>query len=389
MIEELHDRVRNFDLESWQQGRQTAGSGCQILRHRSVAPNAPELHNPYAGVSYAWQLFETVEDFLNRLPPATTEATPERPWIYICNPTIRRKPKHEAQNQSSRGNEDEAPEDEGTQLATLIEGGTERLHLLRLLMEAVRNTEQSSSTMRREISEAKRHAVSNILSLAHACRVKAGKVREFFYFYFFRKIQKASSVEADKKNWQWMLFCQPREVNRVWGVVAKATANNELGIAAKVAPRSGNGERHNRLICVYTSDFSDLRDVTRVLRRLQELGVVDTNGRPIFYKPGWYCSALNGSICCSAPGGLTLILQMPSHILGLPAGTRGNSEHHCTALRICRRIGSSVVVGTLLRHRDPHELPHRHGCNRTFRVFHPAKGLMQITGSLSTMCQWR
>lgn len=84
-----------------------------------------------------------------------------------------------------------------------------------------------------------------------------------------------------------MLFCQPTEVNEVWEIVAKATANNELGIAAKVAPKPADGDpRKDRLICVYTTDFKDKPDVGRVLQKLRELKLVESRGRPIYYKPG-------------------------------------------------------------------------------------------------------
>lgn len=84
-----------------------------------------------------------------------------------------------------------------------------------------------------------------------------------------------------------MLFCPSAEVNEVWEIVAKATANNELGIAAKVAPRSPiEDPRKDRLICVYTADFKDLNDVGRVLRKLRELRLVEARGCPIYYKPG-------------------------------------------------------------------------------------------------------
>lgn len=86
---------------------------------------------------------------------------------------------------------------------------------------------------------------------------------------------------------QWLLFCQPADVNENWELVAKATANNELGIAAKVAPRAPDqDQRKDRLICVYTMDFHDKADVGRVLRRLRELRLVESRARPIYYKPG-------------------------------------------------------------------------------------------------------
>lgn len=73
----------------------------------------------------------------------------------------------------------------------------------------------------------------------------------------------------------------------MWELVAKATANNELGIAAKVAPRSPfEDQRKDRIICVYTADFNDKADVGRVLQRLRELRLVETKGRLVYYKPG-------------------------------------------------------------------------------------------------------
>lgn len=84
-----------------------------------------------------------------------------------------------------------------------------------------------------------------------------------------------------------MLFCSPQEVNEIWEVVAKATAKNELGVAAKVAPKSQTDDaRKDRIICVYTSDFHDKADVGRVLKKLRELKLIETKGRPIYYKPG-------------------------------------------------------------------------------------------------------
>lgn len=86
-----------------------------------------------------------------------------------------------------------------------------------------------------------------------------------------------------------MLFRKAEDIDQTWEVVARATANNELGIAAKVAPRpeeESNNERSERLICVYTKDFRDLEDVRRVARELKRLGLIPPRGRPLYYKPG-------------------------------------------------------------------------------------------------------
>lgn len=108
-----------------------------------------------------------------------------------------------------------------------------------------------------------------------------------------------------------MLFCPPDEVNEVWEIVAKATANNELGIAAKVAPKPEDEDpRKDRLICVYTTDFRDKADVGRVLQKLRELRLVEARGRPIYYKPGKPVPFRNSA--------LTNRCKMPSHISESP-----------------------------------------------------------------------
>ncbi|KAH7015126.1 hypothetical protein EDB80DRAFT_327007 [Ilyonectria destructans] len=253
----LHRRVNDFDAEAWIiQHLETPG---RPLPHKSVVVDMSHLHNPYAGVPYAWQTTETVDAFLHRLPPKTTDQTEDAPWIFICNPFIPRVEKALAESQASKGNEDEAPEEEGSRTKLVIDGGMERLSLVTSFTEGMRKAPKAESTQNREIAKERKRAVEDILSLAHAGKVKAGK---------------------------WMLFCAPAEVNDVWEIVAKATAKNELGIAAKVLPRPVlEDPRKDRLICVYTSDFKDKADVARVLQKLRELKLVEARGRPIYYKP--------------------------------------------------------------------------------------------------------
>ncbi|KAI9147867.1 hypothetical protein HJFPF1_12902 [Paramyrothecium foliicola] len=251
-------RVDKFDAQTWNQQHKES-PGYPRARAR-IAASSSQLHNPYSGVPYAWQLTETVDDFLLRLPPATTEQTPEAPWIYICNPFIARLQKEQGGGQSSLGNEDEAPEEEGSQVWLVERGARERLEITSSFIDGMNKSSKSKSFIEKELRMERKQAVEDILTLAHVAKVRAGK---------------------------WMLFCASSEVNEVWGIVAKATANNELGIAAKVAPRPEGGDsRKERLICVYTHDFKDKADVGRVLRRLRELKLVEARGRPIYYKPG-------------------------------------------------------------------------------------------------------
>ena len=79
-----------------------------------------------------------------------------------------------------------------------------------------------------------------------------------------------------------MLFAGAADVNRVWGIVARATVGGQLGVAAKVATERGGGAA--RLVCVYTGDFADRGDVGRVVEGLVGLGLV--GGREVYYKCG-------------------------------------------------------------------------------------------------------
>lgn len=259
LVADLESKAASFDVQKWWQDHEALETPLK-LQGKSTPGKITQFHNPRAGDSHSWQLTETVGTFLTRLPPATTEQTPGHAWIWICNPYIKRKSQAEAENQRVRGGEDEAPEDEGADLARLIQAGEERLHFASSFITQSSQTPGASKALAtREAKKAGLDAAKDILELAKGLRVTCGK---------------------------WMLFCSAFEVNDVWETIAKATANNELGIAAKVAPKNSSDQRTVRLICVYTADFSDKKDVTRVAKRLKQLGLV--KNKPLYYKPDAY-----------------------------------------------------------------------------------------------------
>ncbi|KAG8162633.1 hypothetical protein KVR01_007111 [Diaporthe batatas] len=220
-----------------------------------AAAKPPKLHNPYEGQVCAKQLGETMSDFLARLPPATTDVTLSIPWIYVANPFIPRE----------GGGVEEAPVEPGAQLSTFIEGGGERLQLFGDFLRTVDEKKRAagagrlSTAMSRQAAAEREGCVNDILMLARVMKVRTGK---------------------------WMLFVEPNSVNEVWASVAQATARNELGIAAKVAPREERGSARERLVCIYTHDFRDKDDIARVLHRLRQLELVRdrAGGKPIYYK---------------------------------------------------------------------------------------------------------
>ena len=176
----LQARCDSFDVQQWR--RQQSEHPGRAIPQKDVSFDTSQLHNPYAGVAYAWQLTEKIEDFLERLPPRTTLQTEKTPWIFICNPYIPRVEKSQASNQASRGNEDEAPEEFGSRTNVVVEGGMERLELVRNFAEGMRRTGKPQTFQERELQQERKRAADDILNLAHACKVRAGKVWKHFEF---------------------------------------------------------------------------------------------------------------------------------------------------------------------------------------------------------------
>ncbi len=198
----------------------------------------------YEGLQSARQPNETTEEFLARLPPASTDISPEVPWIYIDNPfhsTAGRKPKD---------------------VARFLEGGEERLNLLLEAVPKIKSSGKTQAAIARELTRYRAEASQSLLNLAQDCNIFSGK---------------------------WLLFPGVGQISSAWEVVASATATDELGTSAKVAPRDPDHPEDEQVICVYTRDFRDIGDICRVLNRLRELCLVEPRGKCIYYKCGEYC----------------------------------------------------------------------------------------------------
>jgi hypothetical protein len=100
------------------------------------------------------------------------------PWIFICNPFIQRQSKDES-GVKPKENEDEAPDEEGSNVQIVVDGGGERLELCSKFIDRINSTNKSSPAKEREVSMQRKAAVADILHLAHAHKVRAGKVTDF------------------------------------------------------------------------------------------------------------------------------------------------------------------------------------------------------------------
>ncbi|KAK4185280.1 hypothetical protein QBC35DRAFT_19885 [Podospora australis] len=251
-VSKLRARVANTDVSSYWSGRKTVNPISARLSHgasshvNDTVPSSPgSLYNPFSGMPHAAHT-ETIDAFLERLPPATTDRTPDLPWIWIAN-------RHFSVLQAV-GDE-----------TKFIQGGKERLRLFTEFIETTSARAASPFVATRLIAQARKAAIDHLTALAEETKLLEGK---------------------------WMLFPSPGRVNQVWASVARATANNELGISAKVATR--DQAYAARLICVYTRDFRDKSDVARVLKRLMELELVRPGKEQIYYKcDAWTYMGIN------------------------------------------------------------------------------------------------
>ncbi|KAI9643217.1 hypothetical protein NHQ30_007833 [Ciborinia camelliae] len=254
--ESFDDRAADFDDTAYWKERQpslTEKADANVAQSLASPPPKVTLYNPYAGQVCAWQLDESVESFLQRLPPRITPQSQSIPWIFIANP-FRKAPKGIAVNE-------EAPPAEDSNWARCVSEGNRLLQELTTLGNTIekQNAGKSSIVITRLVNKEKEIIVQKILDTAIECRCTSGK---------------------------WMIFCLPSQVNEIWSAIAKSTSTNSLGTAAKVAPDDGSGlPQKSRLICVYTENFSDKMDVYRVLKAIKELGLVDkTQKGAIYYK---------------------------------------------------------------------------------------------------------
>lgn len=81
---------------------------------------------------------------------------------------------------------------------------------------------------------------------------------------------------------KWLIWVDEKSVDNSWEIIAKSIENKMLSACgAKVPPSGGFG---GHMICVYTHDFSDEKDIMKVRRELKDLGF----SQPLSYKADIY-----------------------------------------------------------------------------------------------------
>ena len=230
--EELEFEANSFSVRDYHNIEENCPLA-RAIKKAYTTPHQPEpeprrLHNQFQGTRYGWQLGESAADFVKRLPPSTTRIQDiGEGFLWAVNPYL--EPPQERRDVAGF-------KDAGEEL--LAEFKTQRL---KLEADAKENKSRDTAALNKAVDELRAQTEKKILKSAREHNVKHGK---------------------------WLLFELPEDLDPLWRTVVEETIEGMLGPASKVAVAVDEGTRVSRLICVYTADFDDKKDVRRVLDRL-------------------------------------------------------------------------------------------------------------------------
>jgi hypothetical protein len=103
------------------------------------------------------------------------------------------------------------------------------------------------------------------------------KPSEVTHTYWLNAVRKKGAYPENTNNsGKWLIFVPVDRVDRLWQKIKRATEEGKLGSSSKVAtarPNLNAADPTAKVICVYTYDWTDQRDVRRIRQELRELGV--------------------------------------------------------------------------------------------------------------------
>ena len=105
---------------------------------------------------------------------------------------------------------------------------------------------------------------------------KPSEVTDVYWLSAERK--KGKYLSHSSRSGKWLIFVTLNEIDRVWARVKKATEEGKLGSCAKVATGKSNRNAtssNTKVICVYTYDWTDERDVKRIREELRKIGITN------------------------------------------------------------------------------------------------------------------
>ena len=95
--------------------------------------------------------------------------------------------------------------------------------------------------------------------------------------WIYAKRENVDYPNPTKLSGKWLLFVNVAKLDETWRVIKKATEEGLLGEFSKTAtikPSPNATKVNTKVICVYTSDYTNEEDVMRVRNELMNLGFV-------------------------------------------------------------------------------------------------------------------
>jgi hypothetical protein len=168
---QLNERSDNFDAaEAWN----TRGISLAVKALASLAKekarDKAKLYNPFQGQDCARRLEESLEEFLERLPPSTSVISDELPWIYCANPYVPRRDCKDCETNAIYG-----PREGFLNLCeALLEDLEEQMAKLKIDMEG-----KPAGMLTMAVNQKRSEVVEKIHQHAIDLGVKTGKVRDY------------------------------------------------------------------------------------------------------------------------------------------------------------------------------------------------------------------
>lgn len=173
--QEMEERASSFNPAEWWEHRipsltETASANLAS----ATVTKAPKLYNPYEGNPCGRQLAESVDEFLHRLPPASTPASSRAPWIFIANP-YRKAPKPNNEGELAEG-----PPDDDSQWARFVVEGGNLLEELLILKNKIEKEKAGSTkaTVTKALNVQRNIIVEKLLDTAVEMHCTSGKVSQ-------------------------------------------------------------------------------------------------------------------------------------------------------------------------------------------------------------------
>jgi hypothetical protein len=104
---------------------------------------------------------------------------------------------------------------------------------------------------------------------------RPSQVTDECWLYAERK--KGDYPAATPNSGKWLIFVPISQIDGVWIRIKHAAEDGRLGDSAKVATAKPNPNATDpamKVICVYTYDWTDKADVSRIRDKLRTLGIV-------------------------------------------------------------------------------------------------------------------